>query len=210
MGLDITKLKGKIPESVYNELPTVISKFSINTINRMVHFLGQCSHESNNFKVTKENLNYSAQGLANTFSSRFAVDLKAKIKIPNALAKSIERNPELIANNVYCDRMGNGNTVSGDGFKYSGKGYIQLTGKDNYTLFDKAVDDDILKNPDLVATKYPLTSAGFFWYNNGLNKLADVGITDSDITKVTKKINGATIGLTHRIELTKGFYNLLK
>lgn len=210
MSLDITKLKGKIPESVYNELPNVISKFSINTINRMAHFLGQCSHESGNFKTTKENLNYSAQGLANTFPSRFAVDPKAKIKVPNALAKSIERKPQEIANNAYCDRMSNGNTASNDGFKYSGKGYIQLTGKDNYTLFDKFVDEDIVKNPDLVATKYPLTSAGFFWNTNKINVLADVGIGDDIITKVTKKINGGTLGIDSRIELTKGFYNLLK
>lgn len=208
--MDYTKLKDKLPKGVYDELPSVIDKFKINTINRLAHFLGQCSHESGNFTLVRENLNYSAQGLANTFPSRFAVDSKAKVKVPNDLAKKIERKPKDIANTIYANRMGNGDFASNTGYLYSGKGYIQLTGKQNFSEFDQFVDDNIIDNPDLVATKYPLLSGGFFWFKNNLNALCDVGVTTSTITTITKRVNGGTHGLDDRIKKTNYYFNLLK
>jgi len=129
---------------------------------------------------------------------------------PNeALAKQFERKPNAIANRVYANRMGNGDFNSGDGSKFKGRGYIQLTGKDNYSAFDKVVDDNILENPDLVATKYPLLSAAWFWNKNGLNALADKGGTDLDVTAITKRVNGGTHGLADRITKFKTFKQLL-
>lgn len=208
--MDFSKLKGKLPQNVYDELEQVVNKFQINNVNRLSHFLGQCSHESGNFKFIRENLNYSAQALANTFPTRFAIDPKAKVKVPNTLAKSIERQPQKIANTVYANRMGNGDTNSNEGWLYAGKGYIQLTGKQNYAKFDQYVNDDIIKNPDLVATKYPLLSAAFFWFNNNLNIIADNGVNNTSITNITKRVNGGTIGLEHRIKMTNYYFNLLK
>jgi putative chitinase len=117
--------------------------------------------------------------------------------------------PEKIASKVYANRMGNGDEASKDGFKYAGKGYIQLTGKANYMEFDKTVPEDITNNPELVATKYPLASAAWFWSKNGLNLIADKGATDLVVTSVTKRVNGGTIGLADRIKHFKEFYALL-
>ena len=106
--------------------------------------------------------------------------------------------------------MGNGPEISGEGYKFRGRGYIQLTGKDNYTAFDAVVTENITENPDLVATKYPLMSAAWFFHKNGLHKIADEGATDEVVTKVTKRVNGGTIGLPDRIKHFKEYYNLLK
>jgi putative chitinase len=208
--MDYTKLKGKIPQKVYDELPMVIEKYKINTVNRLAHFLGQCSHESAGFTAVRENLNYSAQGLANTFPTRFAVDPKAKVKTPNQLALSVQRKPEDIANIVYANRMGNGSADTNEPFIFSGKGFLQTTGKINFQQFDNEVVDDIMKNPDLVATKYPLLSAGFFWFKNNLNTLADGGVNNATITSVTRRVNGGVNGLNDRVEKTKYYFNLLK
>ena len=105
--------------------------------------------------------------------------------------------------------MGNGNQASGEGYKFRGRGFIQLTGKDNYTAFDKTVEDDIIANPELVATKYPLLSAAWFFHKNGLHKIADEGATDAVVTKVTKRVNGGTIGLPDRIKHFNEYNNLL-
>jgi putative chitinase len=199
--MELTKLQGKVPQSVINELPNVISKFKIDNPIRLAHFLGQCAHESGNFKVTSENLNYGAQGLITTFKKYFPT---------LELANKYARQPEKIANKVYAKRMGNGDEASGMGWKYRGRGFVQLTGFNNYSLFDNIVDDDIKANPDLVATKYPLLSAAWFWNTNSLNSIASKGVDNETITQVSKKINGGSIGLTERIELTKHFYNLIK
>lgn len=191
-------LKGHIPDNVLAQIPSVMEKFAINTPLRLCHFLAQTGHESGGFKVTTENLNYSAAGLASIFKKYFTPES----------AEEYKRKPEKIANIVYANRMGNGNQASGDGWKHRGRGYIQLTGKDNYAAFDKAVEDDILANPDLVATKYPLLSAAWFWSKNGLNAIADKGSTDEVITKVTKKINGGVIGLEDRKKHFNKFYIL--
>jgi putative chitinase len=198
--MEIKALETKVPANVLVEIPEVINKFKIDTPLRLAHFLAQCAHESGGFKFVQENLNYSAQGLMGVFKKYF----------PNeTLAKQFERKPNAIANRVYANRMGNGDFDSGEGSKFKGRGYIQLTGKDNYSAFDKVVDDNILENPDLVATKYPLLSAAWFWNKNNLNALADKGGTDLDVTAITKRVNGGTHGLADRITKFKTFKQLL-
>jgi putative chitinase len=197
--MNVDKLKGHIPDTVIAQVPGVVEKFEINTPLRLAHFLAQCGHESGGFKAVSENLNYGAAGLQSIFKKYFTPES----------AKEYERKPEKIANIVYANRMGNGNQASGEGFKFRGRGYIQLTGKDNYSAFDKSVEDDILANPDLVATKYPLLSAAWFFHKNGLHKIADEGATDAVVTKVTKRVNGGTIGLPDRIKHFNEYNNLL-
>ena len=199
--MDISKLKGHIPEAVLAQIPDTAAKFEINTPLRLAHFLAQCGHESGGFKVVNENLNYGAKGLLGIFKKYFPTEEKAKL---------YERKPEKIANLVYGARMGNGPESSGDGYKYRGRGYIQLTGKDNYTAFGKAINEDMAANPDLVSTKYPLLSAAWFFNKNGLHNIADQGATDAVVTSVTKRVNGGTIGLPDRIKHFKEYYNLLK
>jgi putative chitinase len=130
---------------------------------------------------------------------------------PNAtIATAYQRQPEKIANRVYANRMGNGPEGSGDGYKFRGRGYIQLTGKENYTKFDTTVPENILADPDLVATKYPLSSAGFFFNSNKLWAICDQGATPLVVTAVTKRVNGGTIGLSDRVKHFIEYYNLLK
>lgn len=198
--MDINKLKGHIPDAVLAQIPSVMEKFKIDTPLELAHFLAQCGHESGNFKAVSENLNYSADGLKKIFPKYF----------PGNLNESYARKPEAIASRVYASRMGNGNEASKEGFKFRGRGYIQLTGKANYTEFDKFVEDDILANPDLVATKYPLLSAAWFFSKNKLNEIASKGADDATVTAVTKRVNGGTIGLADRIKHFKEFYALLK
>ena len=198
--MNLTNLSSKLGTIVAIELPMVIDKFAINNSLRLSHFLAQCSHESGNFKLVRENLNYSAEGLRKIFPKYFPTD---------ALAQQYARNPQAIANKVYSNRMGNGDEKSGDGFKYSGKGFIQLTGKDNYKAFSDFIGEDCVANPELVATKYPMTSAGFFFQKNGLWSICDKGDTTDVITAVTKRVNGGTIGLDDRISKFKLYYSLL-
>lgn len=198
--MKLDTLKGHIPDAVIAQIPAVMEKFQINTPLRLAHFLAQCGHESGGFKATQENLNYGAKGLMTIFKKYFPTE---------ALAKAYERQPEKIASRVYGSRMGNGDEASKEGYKFRGRGFIQLTGKDNYKAFDATVEDDILANPDLVATKYPLLSAAWFWSKTGLNALADKGATDADVTAVTKRVNGGTIGLPDRIKHFKEYHKLL-
>ena len=198
--MDLTKLKGHVPDSVLEELPMIIEKFGCTTPLRLAHFLAQCAHESGGFKAVTENLNYSAEGLKKIFPKYF----------PGNLNESYARKPEKIANRVYGGRMGNGPEESGDGWKFRGRGYIQLTSRSNYTEFDKLVPDDIIENPELVATKYPLVSAAFFFNKNGLWKICDKGADDATVTAVTKRVNGAHIGLPDRIKHFKKYWALLK
>lgn len=197
--LSIDGLKTHIPDAVLDQIPECAEKFAINTSLRLAHFLAQCAHESAEFKAREENLNYSADGLKKIFPKYF----------PDNLADSYARQPEKIASRVYGGRMGNGDEASKDGYKYRGRGYIQLTGKDNYSKFAQAVSDDILNNPDLVASKYPLFSAAWFWDAHSLNQLADEGASDDVVTKITRKVNGGYNGLEDRIELFKNYYSLL-
>lgn len=199
--MDLNKLKGHVPDSVIEQLPDTIAKFELKTPLRLSHFLAQVGHESGGFKAVTENLNYGAKGLRGVFGKYFTTDEKAL---------QYERKPEKIANLVYGSRMGNGPETSGDGFKFRGRGYIQLTGKDNYLAFDKVVSEDLSSNPDLVATKYPLLSAAWFFHKNGLHKIADEGATEAVVTKITKRVNGGTIGLADRLKHFNEYYNLLK
>ena len=199
--MDISKLKVHIPEAVLAQIPDTAAKFEINTPLRLAHFLAQCGHEFGGFKLVQENLNYGAKGLLGIFKKYFPTEEKAKL---------YERKPEKIANLVYGSRMGNGPEPSGDGYKFRGRGYIQLTGKDNYTAFGKAINEDIATNPDKVATNYALLSAAWFFHKNGLHKIADGGATDAVVTSVTKRVNGGTIGLSDRIKHFKEYYDLLK
>ena len=205
--MNLDKLKGHIPDSVIAQLPDTIAKFELNTPLRLAHFLAQAGHESGGFRAVNENLNYGAKGLLGIFKKYFT---KADKSPDTAKAALYERKPEKIANLVYGGRMGNGPEASGEGYKFRGRGYIQLTGKDNYTAFGKAINEDITNNPDLVATKYALLSAAWFFHKNGLHKIADQGATDAVVTLVTKRVNGGTIGLADRIKHFKEYHALLK
>lgn len=195
--LKLEKLKGHIPDSVIAQIPETASKFGIDTPLKLAHFLAQCGHESGGFRLTQENLNYSAQGLKNIFPKYF----------PGNLSESYARNPQKIASKVYGGRMGNGPESTGEGFKFRGRGYIQLTGKDNYTAFGKAINEDLISNPDLVSTKYPLLSAAWFFSKNCLKRCVDA--SDATVTSVTRCVNGGTIGLPDRLKHFKEYYKLL-
>ena len=197
--LKTEKLKGHVPDTVVNEINSIAEKFGITTNLRLAHFLAQCAHESGNFKAVSENLNYSKDGLMRVFPKYF----------PGTLAESYANQPEKIASRVYGSRMGNGDEASKEGFKFRGRGYIQLTGKQNYTTFSQFIGEDCVANPDLVSTKYPLSSAAFFFNNNKLWEICDKGADDATVTSVTKRVNGGTIGLSDRIKHFKHFYELL-
>jgi len=199
-GLNIDKLKGHIPDNVLFQIPETAQKFNITTNLRLAHFLAQCAHESGGFKSVSENLNYSADGLRKVFGKYF----------PSTLAESYAKQPEKIASRVYAERMGNGNEMSKEGYKFRGRGYLQSTGKNNYIQLGKFLKEDLISNPDLVATKYPLASAGFFFDSNKLWTICDLGADDSAVTSVTKRVNGGTHGLADRLEKFKKYYNLLK
>jgi len=199
-GFKLDALKGHVPQAVIDAIPDTAARFGITTPLRLAHFLAQCGHESGGFRATQENLNYSAKGLCGIFRKYF----------PSVtVAMQYERKPEKIANKVYANRMGNGNEASGDGWKHRGRGYIQLTGKENYKAFDATVPEDIMANPDLVATKYALASAAFFFKKNGLWAICDRGADDATVTSVTKRVNGGTIGLADRQKHFNEFYHLL-
>lgn len=198
--MNLDKLKGHVPDTVIAQIPSVMESFGVNTPLRLAHFLAQCGHESGGFRLTQENLNYSAKGLMGIFKKYFPTQ---------ALADAYARKPEKIANKVYGGRMGNGLEATGEGYKFRGRGYIQLTGKQNYTAFDLVVEDDILANPDLVSSKHALSSAAWFWKKNGLNLIADTGSSSEVVTKITKRVNGGTIGLPDRIKHFKEYHALL-
>lgn len=199
-GIKLDKLKGHIPDGVINQIPTILEKFNITTPLRLAHFLAQCGHESGGFKAVVENLNYSSSGLKSIFGKYF----------PGNLNESYARKPEKIGSRVYASRMGNGDESSGEGFKFRGRGYIQLTGKNNYANFGKFIGEDTISNPDLVSEKYPLASAAFFFDSNNLWSTCDKGSDDATVTAVTKRVNGGTNGLADRIKHFKEYYNLLK
>ena len=175
------------------------------TPERAAHFFAQTAHESGNFTAVQENLNYSAKRLQEVFGKYFTTHAKALL---------YERKPSKIASLVYANRMGNGDEDSIEGYKYRGRGYIQLTGKNNYFLFNNSLNEagmdvDIIGNPDLVATTYPLASAGWFFDKNKLNEIADLGGTREIITRITKRVNGGTHGLNSRISYFNKFYKKL-
>jgi len=169
-------------------LQAAFDKYDINTPKRQAAFIGQCAHESANFKVLQENLNYSAEGLMKTWPSRFST---------KEIADQYARNPAKIAGKVYNGRLGN--TSEEEAAKYLGRGLIQLTGKENYERCGLAIGVDLLSNPDLLLDpRYAAMSAGWFWNKKGLNELAD----QQEHGQITKRINGGTIGLDDRIAKT--------
>jgi putative chitinase len=169
-------------------LNEILPEYDINTPKRVSAFIAQCAHESGGFKFLKENLNYKAESLVKTFKKYFpTIDV----------ARAYEKQPAKIANKVYANRMGNGNEPSGDGFRYCGRGLIQLTGKDNYTLFAESIETPVEDIPEYLGTfEGAVQSACWFWETNNLNQWADKG----DILTLTKRINGGTIGLDDRIK----------
>ena len=171
------------------------------TPERAAHFFAQTGHETGDFKVYNENLNYSSQGLQGIFGKYF----------PGNLEESYARQPEKIANRVYASRMGNGDEASGDGWKFRGRGAIQLTGKDNYTQFSKHINKpEILTNPDIVSTDYSFESALFFFDKNKLWSICDQGVNEAAILALTKRVNGGTHGLEDRKAKTLKFYGYVK
>jgi len=177
-------------------------RFNINTERQVAAWIAQCAHESAGFKTLTENLNYSADTMAVVWPSRFAVlgPDKKPVKVkgknqPNKFALALHRQPEMIANTVYANRMANGNIESGEGWKYRGRGLKQLTGKDNYTRCGQGLGMDLVGNPDLLLTPEGASlSAAWFWSVNKCGPIADSG----DFVALTKKINGGTIGLEDR------------
>jgi len=168
---------------------------------RAAHFFAQTAHETGEYKAFSENLSYSTDGLKKIFGKYF----------PGTLAEGYARNPEKIANRVYGNRMGNGDEASGEGWKFRGRGALQLTGKENYTAFSKYLNKpEILVTPDLVANEYAFESAMFFFDKNKLWTICDKGIDVASITALTKRINGGTLGLDHRKALTLKYYEYVK
>jgi putative chitinase len=201
--IDFQRQNGLKPDGVIGKVTLAKIKQECNISNdvQLAHFVGQCHHETGGFMASVENLNYSAQGLLRTFAKYFPT---------NALATMYARKPEMIANRVYASRMGNGNEASGDGWKYRGRGAIQLTGKNNYQAFANYVkDQSIMDNPDLVATKYFFKSADFFFDNNKLWDICRNDISDKTIQALTRRINGGFKGLEDRIVQTKKYYLIL-
>jgi len=193
--LTLPQLKQIVPGNPYindwhEALDQLLDDYGIDTPQRVAHFIAQCAHESGSFKFIKENLNYSAQGLTGTFRKYFPTVESAK---------PYERKPEMIANKVYANRMGNGDEASGDGWRYCGRGLIQLTGKDNYTFFAGSLGIPVEEAADYLATfEGAAQSACFFWEQNNLNRFADA----NDIKGLTRAINGGQIGLEDRIKHT--------
>lgn len=192
-------LKQHLPDDVYAGLLDCCTQYLINNPARLAHFLGQCHHESMGFLVKEENLNYSMDALLRVFPKYF--DTK---NVALYVRKPIE-----IASRVYAERMGNGSEESLDGWLYHGRGYIQLTGKNNYKAFSGRVSDDLVLHPELVATKYPLLSAAWFWSVNNINAIADKGVDQQIVADVTKKVNGGYNGLADRQRHTLRYWNLL-
>jgi putative chitinase len=177
----------------------VVSKYNISNPLRLAHFMSQISHESGNFKFVKENLNYSKESLLKVFPKYFnATNVDA-----------YARNPEKIGSRVYANRMGNGDEASKEGYKFCGRGYLQITGKDNYSAFSKFIGEDCVADPELVATKYPMDSAIWFFDKNKLWDICDKGQTPDIVTSVTKRVNGGTHGLDDRLSKFNKFISLL-
>ena len=203
--MSVKKLQEKIgstPDGAFgpNTLRKAMEFFKMSP-ERAAHFFAQTAHETGEFRLFSENLNYSAKGLQSIFGKYF----------PGNLEESYARQPEKIGNRVYADRMGNGDEKSGDGWKYRGRGALQLTGKSNYKAFsDYLKKPEIMENPDLVSDEYAFESALFFFDKNKLWSICDKGVTDETIKQLTKRINGGYNGLEHRMELTKKYYKWLK
>jgi len=198
-GLNLAGLSGKLPDFVIAQIPATAAEFGITSNLRLAHFLAQCALESTGFTATVENLSYSAARIPQVFPKYFK----------NVNPAGYARNPQKLGSRVYANRMGNGDEASGDGFRFRGRGYIQLTGKNNYTSFSTFVGEDCVADPDLVATKYPLASAAFYFNSNKIWAICDKGASDSVVTQVTKAVNGGTHGLPERLQFFRKFIGAL-
>jgi len=181
------------------------------TKEQAAHFFGQTAHETGGFKVFSENLNYSASGLERIFKNDLDKDRNKLLSTSEKLkAVQLARKPEAIANFVYANQNGNGNEVSGDGWKFRGRGALQTTGRANYKAFSDYLKNPlIMENPDLVSDDFAFESALFFFERNKLWSICNKGITDESITQLTKRVNGGVNGLKERMELTKKYYSWL-
>lgn len=193
-------LRKLLPSSVFDELIDVIVKYKINNKLRLAHFLAQCAHESANFTAVEENLNYSASGLLKVFPKYFN----------EKSAEECAHNRVAIASRVYADRMGNGDEDSQEGWVYRGRGFIQLTGKNNYKQFSNEVPEDLVVRPELVSTKYPLLSAAWFWSQRKLNEMADMGSSENEIASITKRVNGGFNGLEERSKYFDRYHSAIE
>lgn len=200
VSFNLENLRGHIPDAVIDQVPDTAAKFNITNVLRLAHFLSQCAHESGGFKIVSENLHYSADRLKVVFPKYF----------PDDLSDSYNNDPVKIGSRVYANRMGNGDEASGEGYKFRGRGFIQLTGKNNYSRFASFIGEDTVTDPDLVATKYPLASAAFYFNNNNLWAICDQGDSEDVVTAVTRRVNNGTIGLPDRIARFDDIYGLLK
>jgi putative chitinase len=193
--IDYSKLSKHLPVEVFDQILDVALLYKIDTPLRLAHFLAQCHHESSGFVHVDEDLDYRSYGLLNNFQKYFTPEQ----------AQEYAHDEVRIASRVYANRMGNGDEASQDGWKYRGRGYIQLTGKDNYTAFNDILPEDIVSNPDLVATKYPMLSAAWFWDNNRINEICDNG----NVADVTRKVNGGLNGIEDRMQLFEHYSDIL-
>lgn len=198
--MNTTNLQAKLPKAAATYMVQIVEKYNIKNPLHLAHFLAQIGHESGNFQFVSENLNYSAEGLRKIFPKYFP---------DNIMAMKYARNSEAIGSRVYASRMGNGDEASKEGFKFRGRGYIQLTGKANYKAFSDFIKEDCVANPDLVSTKYPMDSAIWFFDKNKLWDICERGAGDDVVTAVTKRVNGGTHGLADRIAKFKLYYSLI-
>jgi len=198
--MNTANLAAKLPADASKYMLEVVQRYNITQPLRLAHFMAQIAHESGDFKFKVENLNYSADGLLKVFPKYFK---------DKATADKYARNQEMIGSRVYASRMGNGDEASKEGFAFRGRGYLQLTGKDNYRAFSTFIKEDCVANPDLVATKYPMDSAIWFFDRNKLWDICDKGATTDIVTQVTKRVNGGTHGLQDRINKFNLYNSLL-
>jgi putative chitinase len=198
--MNTSNLAAKLPADASKYMLEVVQRYNITQPLRLAHFMAQIAHESGDFKFKVENLNYSADGLLKVFPKYFK---------DKATADKYARNQEMIGSRVYASRMGNSDEASKEGFAFRGRGYLQLTGKDNYRAFSTFIKEDCVANPDLVATKYPMDSAIWFFDKNKLWDICDKGATTDIVTQVTKRVNGGTHGLQDRINKFNLYNSLL-
>lgn len=198
--MDASKLVSALPPAAFKFMLQIVGKYKITDPLRLAHFLAQIAHESGNFTAVVENLNYSSDGLLKTFPKYFK---------DRAIADRYARKPQQIGSRVYANRMGNGNEASGDGFKFRGRGYLQLTGKDNYKAFSAFIGQDCVADPTLVANKYPMDSAVWFFEVNKMWDICDKGAGEDVVKAVTRKVNGGLNGIADRLQKFNLYNNSL-
>lgn len=189
------------PQEWTDALNSILPKWGIDTTEHIIHFLAQCGHESNSFTVLVENLNYTAQALANTWPNRYSAGVVDGKQTPNKLALSLHRKPEAIANNAYANRLGNGNEASGDGWLFRGHGGLQLTGRDLVTAFARKIGKTVEEAIEYLKTiEGAIEGSCYFWRDY---KNIPAVISTGSVKTITKKVNGGLNGLADRYQLTE-------